>query len=99
MSLPIQDAPLLSAHLKVHSDAKKRIDMPDLIITNIRKSYFDSKFDLVTAIILSTEDHDPMCSNLAKKSCRSLFVLESATAEELHEQCVHVGLTSFSKSS
>lgn len=56
--------------------------MSDLIITNIRKSYFDSEFDLVTAIILSNDDHDPRCLDLSKKSCDSLLVLESATAEE-----------------
>ena len=56
--------------------------MPDLIITDIRKSYFYSEFDLITAIILSVTDHDHRLSSPVKKSCCRLLVFEGATSEE-----------------
>ena len=57
--------------------------MAVLIITDIRKSYCDNECDLITAVILRDEDQDSRCLNPAKKSCSSLLVLQSGTAERM----------------
>lgn len=57
--------------------------MTGLMITDIRKSDYNSGFDLVTAIILSTENcEDAQLLSMVKKRCNSLLVLESSTAED-----------------
>lgn len=54
-----------------------------LKITDIRKSRYDSDFDLVTAILLNQNHCDASgCSSLGKRSYDHLLVLESATAEQ-----------------
>ena len=53
--------------------------MTSLMITDIRKSYCDRGFDLVTAIFLSRDGYD--ASRLKSLDEKSLLVLESATAE------------------
>jgi len=54
--------------------------MTSLMITDIRKSRRDKRFDLVTAIFLSREGYD--ASGLKHLDEKSLLLLESATAEE-----------------
>ena len=57
--------------------------MASLMITDIRKSCYDSGFDLVTAIILSQEGLNARrCASPMKKSCDGLLVLESVSAEQ-----------------
>jgi hypothetical protein len=56
--------------------------MPDLVITDIRKSHFDSEFDLITAVILNAKDHDHRLLSPVKKSCSRFLVFEGITSEE-----------------
>lgn len=57
--------------------------MTVLVITDIRKSSSLSDFDLLTAIILDSENHDEQCIlTLAKKSCKGLLILERSIAEQ-----------------
>jgi hypothetical protein len=56
--------------------------MTSLIITDIRKSNSERGFDLITAILLSSEGNDTSgLMSLAKKSCNGLLILENSTAE------------------
>jgi len=54
--------------------------MTQLIITDIRKSSCDTRFDLITAIFLSRDGHEARGRRYLDE--RSVLVLESATAQE-----------------
>jgi hypothetical protein len=54
--------------------------MTQLIITDIRKSSCDIRFDLITAILLSRDGHEAKERRYLDE--RSVLVLESATAQE-----------------
>ncbi len=54
--------------------------MTQLIITDIRKSSCDTRFDLITAIFLSRDGHEATGRRYLDE--RSVLVLESATAQE-----------------
>jgi hypothetical protein len=64
-----------------------------LIITDVRESGCNSDMDLITCVILSAENCDAHhISSTAKKNCKNLLVLESATANvELPAIGVHKG--------
>jgi hypothetical protein len=54
-----------------------------LIITDIRKSGYDCRLCLITAIFQNTKCHDYADpQSVTKNNCNSLLALESATAEE-----------------
>lgn len=54
--------------------------MTQLIITDIRKSSCDTRFDLITAIFLSRDGSETRRQRYLDE--RSVLVLESATAQE-----------------
>ncbi|MDD2755650.1 MAG: hypothetical protein PHS80_09000 [Methanothrix sp.] len=54
--------------------------MTQLMITDIRKSSCDTRFDLITAIFLSLDGHETRGRRYLDE--RSVLVLESATAQE-----------------
>lgn len=54
--------------------------MTVLTITDIRKSFCDRGFDLVTAVFLGSEDHD--FNELKSLDEKRIVILESSTAQK-----------------
>jgi hypothetical protein len=54
--------------------------MTVLTITDIRKSFCDRGFDLVTAVLLGSEDHD--FNELRSLDEKRIVILESSTAQK-----------------